>query len=383
MNREYGLEADLMKEAVAAAEKHWRCLHEMPEIAFNEYKTTEYIRNAAAQYPVQEIDLGMDTGYVCFLDAGAERTVALRADIDAVPAENGAKHLCGHDAHDATLLGAIHYLSGVSGLPCNVLFIFQPAEEGTRGARALIEHGLFEKSPQLPECIFGIHNRPEVTCGDVVVHRGPLMSEKSVFSITYTGRQGHGSLPHRCIDPVVAGCSFVCSMQTIVSRNTDPFQPVICTVSSIRAGQPNYSAPPETAEMTGYIRSFDHDTHARMEERVAALAESIAKAYECRCECTITPMVPAVCNSDAMYEKACKAVEMAIGREHIKDSAPCLASEDFAVYGKEIPEFFYWVGSGKPGEYNPPWHDPAFRMDPAYMKTAVPVLCASVMAADL
>lgn len=135
--------------------------------------------------------------------------------------------------------------------------------------------------------------------------------------------------------------------------------------------------------MTGYIRSFDHDTHARMEERVAALAESIAKAYECRCECTITPMVPAVCNSDAMYEKACKAVEMAIGREHIKDSAPCLASEDFAVYGKEIPEFFYWVGSGKPGEYNPPWHDPGFRMDPAYMKTAVPVLCASVMAEDM
>ena len=127
MNREYGLEADLMKEAVAAAEKHWSCLHEMPEIAFSEYKTTEYIRNAAAQHPVQEIDLGMDTGFVCFLDAGTDRTVALRADIDALPAENGAKHLCGHDAHAATLLGAIHYLSGVSGLPCNVLFIFQPA----------------------------------------------------------------------------------------------------------------------------------------------------------------------------------------------------------------------------------------------------------------
>ena len=105
MNREYGLEADLMKEAVAAAEKHWSCLHEMPEIAFSEYKTTEYIRNAAAQHPVQEIDLGMDTGFVCFLDAGTDRTVALRADIDALPVENGAKHLCGHDAHDATLLG--------------------------------------------------------------------------------------------------------------------------------------------------------------------------------------------------------------------------------------------------------------------------------------
>ena len=383
MNREYGLEADLMKEAVAAAEKHWSCLHEMPEIAFSEYKTTEYIRNAAEQYPVQEIDLGMDTGYVCYLDAGADRTVALRADIDALPAENGAKHLCGHDAHAATLLGAIHYLSGVSGLPCNVLFIFQPAEEGTRGAKTLIEHGLFEKAPQIPACIFGIHNRPEVICGDVVVHRGPLMSEKSVFSITYTGRAGHGSLPHRCVDPVVAGCNFVCSMQTVVSRNTDPFQPVICAVSSIRAGQLSHSAPPETAEITGYIRSLDHDTHARMEERVAALAENIAKAYECSCECTITPMVPAVNNTDAMYDKACKAVEMAIGREHIKDSAPSLASEDFAVYGKEIPEFFYWVGSGKPGEYNPPWHDPAFRMDPAYMKTAVPVLCASVMAEDM
>ena len=382
MNREYGLETELMKEAVAAAEKHWSCLHDMPEIAFHENMTTEYIRKAAAPYPVQEIDLGMDTGYVCFLDAGADRTVALRADIDALPSENGAKHLCGHDAHASTLLGAIHYLSGVSELPCNVLFVFQPAEEGTRGARALIEHGLLQKSPHRPDCIFGIHNRPEIDTGDVVVHRGPLMSEKSVFTITYTGRPGHGSLPHRCVDPVVAGCSFVCSMQTVVSRNVDPFQPVICTVNSIRAGQPNHASP-ETAEMTGYIRSFDHDTHARMEERVTALAENIAKAYECSCECTITPAVPAVFNTDDMYEIARKAAEMAVGREHITDSSPSLASEDFAVYGKEIPEFFYWVGSGTAGKYNPPWHDPGFTMDPEYMKTAVPVLCASVMDSDL
>jgi len=374
----YRFDADLMREAVAAADKHWKYLHDIPEPAFNEYKTTEYIRKTALQYPVTEIDLGMETGFVCWLDAGADRTVALRADIDALPTEDAPRHLCGHDSHAATLLGAIHYLSGATDLSNNVLFIFQPAEEGTRGARALLDHGVLERSPQFPSCIFGIHNRPEVLCGDVVVHRGPLMSEKSTFRIKYTGRPGHGSLPHKCIDPVVAGCSFVCSMQTAVSRNTDPFQPVICTVNSIRGGEPNHASP-ESAEMTGYIRSFDHDTHTRLEERVKSLAENIAAAYECSCKCEITPMVPAVDNKAEMYEMAMKAAEMAVGTDHITDASPSLACEDFALYGTVIPEFLYWVGSGTPGKANAPWHDPEFCMDPEYMKTAVPVLCASVI----
>lgn len=392
MEKYSALNSELIKESTAEAERHWKYLHTVPESAFCEYRTTEYIREAASHYPVKVIDLGMETGLICWLDAGSDETVALRADIDAVPTESGPMHLCGHDAHSSTLLGAMHYLcracemsddseSGIvkrRALPYNVLFIFQPAEEGTHGASDLLSRGLLDRSPQRPVRIFGIHNRPEVTCGDVVVHKGPLMSEKSVFSIRYTGKPGHGSLPHKCIDPVVAACTFVCSMQTVISRNVDPFEPAICTVNSVRAGQPDLSAV-ETADITGYIRSFDHGTHERMVGRVTRLAESTAEAYECKCECTVTHMVPAVDNSEEMYELALRAATLAAGEEHVIDTPPSLASEDFAVYGSEIPSFFYWVGSGIAGKENAPWHDRKFAMDPEYMKTAVPVMCASAL----
>lgn len=450
----------LMNEAVLKAEEHMKRLHKMPEKAFSEYETTAYIRKICESYCSDEgysldiIDIGMETGLVCYLDAGCDETVAFRADIDAVPTEQGAKHLCGHDAHAATLLGAIHYLcnanknsnyagvddadmcrdnhdacvdndvagesdgitvaggdNAVAGesdgravsredffMNCttderhallhNVLFIFQPAEEGTRGAKAMIEHGLFEKAPQKPIRIFGIHNRPEVNVGDVVVHRGALMSEKSIYKVVFKGRPGHGAKPHKCIDPIPAAASFTEAVQTIISRNINPLHPAICTVNSIKAGEPDVPVA-ETAVITGYIRSFNHDTHSLMEERIRTLAEGTAAEYRCEYEAEIIPMVPAVINSDEMYdlaykaaEQALKATEQAAGAEqiaeHIVDSEPDLASEDFAIYGEIIPSFLYWVGSGEPGVDSPSWHDENFRIADDYFKTAVPLIVACV-----
>ena len=373
------IEKEIMKQSVDLAEKHRKVLHEMPETGLSEFKTTEYIRRTCADYPVDLIDIGMETGAVCWLDAGRAETVALRADIDALPTENGPQHLCGHDSHTASLLGAMHYLCCVKdSLPYNVLFVFQPAEEGTRGAEAMLKHGLFDKVPQKPFRMFGIHNRPEVDCGDVVVHRGPLMAEKNIFRITYKGVTAHGSTPYKGIDPIVAAASLVTGIQTIVSKNTDPFEPVICTVNSINAGGPDIASP-ETALVTGYFRSYDHETHVRMDARLRKLAESIADAYECECETDIIHAVPAVFNSDEMYEIALRAAEAAVGRDHVVDSRPCMASEDFALFGEVIPSFFYWVGSGTPGKKCASWHDPAFRVDPHYTETAVSVLCASVL----
>ena len=163
-----------MKAAVKAAAEHWKYLHTIPEMAFSEFKTTEYIRKVCETYPVRIIDIGMETGLVCWLDAGSSRTVALRADIDAVPTADGPHHFCGHDSHSSALLGAMDYLCGTEGLPYNVLFIFQPAEEGTRGARAMLDHGLLEKVPQRPERIFGIHNRPETDFGKALTRSSLL-----------------------------------------------------------------------------------------------------------------------------------------------------------------------------------------------------------------
>ena len=368
-----------MTEAVNLADKHRKVLHSVPESALNERETTAYIKKACSAYPVKLIDIGMETGAVYYLDAGRDETVALRADIDALPTEHGPQHLCGHDAHAGTMLGAIHYLCAVrEKLPYNVLFIFQPAEEGTRGAKIMLDHGLLEKIPQKPVRIFGIHNRPEIDCGDVVVHKGPLMSEKNIYKITYIGVPGHGSLPHKCVDPIIAAASFVTGLQTVVSRNVDPFDPVICTVNSVTAGAPDIPVPKE-AVITGYFRSFNHETHVRMEERLRQLAESTAEAYECGCDISIVHAVPAVDNTEEMYLIALRAAEAAVGREHIVDSRACLASEDFAVFGEKIPSFFYWVGSGTPGKECASWHDPAFCVDPHYLETAVPVLCSSAL----
>lgn len=368
-----------MKQSVDLAEKHRKVLHEMPEKALSEFRTTEYIRSICADYPVELIDIGMETGAVYWLDAGKSETIGLRADIDALPTENGARHLCGHDSHTASLLGAMHYLCGVrERLPYNVLFIFQPAEEGTRGAKAMLDHGLLEKIPDMPVRLYGIHNRPEVDRGDVVVHKGPLMSEKNIFTVTFIGVPGHGSLPQECVDPIVAAAAFVTGLQTVVSRNVDPFEPVICTVNSVTAGAPDIPVPKD-AVVTGYFRSYDHKTHTRMGERLRRLAVSTADAYECGCDINVVHAVPAVNNSEEMYGIALRAAEAAVGKDHVIDSRPCMASEDFAVFGEAVPSFFYWVGSGTPGKKCAPWHDPEFRVDPHYTETAVPVLCASVL----
>ena len=175
------------------------------------------------------------------------------------------------------------------------------------------------------------------------------MSEKSVFRIGLTGKPGHGSMPHKCVDPLTAAASIIMGVRSIVSLNTDPFKPCICTVSSVHGGTTESSAP-ETARLSGYI-SFDSYTHARMEERLERLTRSTAEAYECGCEIEIERVVPAVDNSSEMYAPALKAAEKALemsecafgNKGSIVDSDPCLASEDFAVYGTELP-FRSYIG---------------------------------------
>lgn len=368
-----------IKESIRIAEEHRAVLHGVPEKAYEEHKTTAYIRKVCESYPVDIIGIGMETGLVCYLDAGKTDTVALRADIDAVPTENGPKHLCGHDAHAASLLGAMHYLCSIKDeLIHNVLFIFQPAEEDTTGAQSMLDNGLLEKVQQRPIRLFGIHNRPEADCGDIIVHQGGLMAEKSSFTIKYTGVVGHSSAPQKCIDPIVPAAALVSGIQTIVSKNVDPFEPVMCTVNSIRAGEPDVAVP-EHAVITGYIRSFNHVVHKRMEERLSTLARGIAHAYECDPDIEIRHLVPSVNNSAEMYAIALEAAESVADKEHIIDSRACVASEDFAVLAEAIPAFFYWVGSGTPGQNNAAWHDKAFNVDAHYTETAVPLLCAAAM----
>lgn len=368
-----------MKQAVAAAEKAVETLHRIPERSFREFETTRCVRDFCARCGVPLIDLGMETGAAAYLDCGKGASVALRADLDAVTTEEGPRHLCGHDYHTASLLGAMRYLSEHRGeLPRNVVFLFQPAEENTSGAAAMLAHGLLEKLPQKPERLFGIHNRPEIPRGQIAVHAGPLMAEKSEFSIRLAGRAGHGGTPHLCVDPLVAAADLTMALQTVVSRNVDPFDPAVCAVCSIMGGS-TVNLAPESVTLTGAVRTLRHDAHLRIRERLETLAEEIARGYECALELAWPLHIPGVVNGPEMTRAARSAAEKTVGAENVTDTAPCLGSEDFAVFGEAMPAFFYWVGSGVPGERSAAWHSPDFRVAEGYLSVAVPLLVRSAL----
>lgn len=362
--------------AVETAERFALQLHEMPERSFAEYRTTKIVREFCEACALRILDLGMDTGVVALLEAGGEDLVALRADIDAVDTESGPLHLCGHDYHTAALLGAVQYLSNHRAeLPYDVAFLFQPAEECTQGANAMFEHGLLEKLGRRPIRLFGIHNRPELPCGEIAVHPGTLMAEKSNFVLRLTGRTGHGGTPQACIDPIVAAAQFVVGAQSIVSRNVDPLEAAVCSVCSIHSGtEDNFT--PECAVLTGSVRSLNHEVHIRVCERLEKLARQTAEAFECQCQMELVRIVPAVDNRKELYDTALRAAERA---GQVVQTKPCLGSEDFAVFGQQMPSFFYWVGSGAPGKENAVWHSPDFRVAEGYLRTAVPLLIYSAM----
>ena len=388
------LDSQLLQKEISCAEQIRDLLHDHPEAAYQESFTTGQIRRKAETCrealtgdPGKHLnisDLGMETGLICLLDAGQKETIALRADIDSVETETGHKHLCGHDYHTAALLGAMGYLCrpGID-VPYNVLFIFQPAEETTDGAKAMLSHRLMEKLPQRPFRLFGIHNRPELPVGKIAVHQGALMAEKNNYQVTFKGKAGHGGTPHHCIDPITAAAQFILAMQSVVSKNVDPFDNAICGVFSIHSGT-EVNNPPDDAVLTGTIRSLSHEAFVRMIERVECIAKSCAACYECTADLEWIPLVPLLYNSKEMTEPAYRAARDTVGEANITDTKPTLASDDFAVFGQEIPSFYYWVGSGpsEPGQPGgKPWHDPGFCIAPGYLNVAVPLLIRAALGA--
>lgn len=349
-------------------------IHQNPELSFQEHSTTKLIRNFCTDCGLNIIDIGMPTGVVAYLNCGAASTVALRCDIDALTAApcagNGYKsvaHNCGHDHHTASLLACVKILSeNKSELKNNVVFIFQPAEEVTAGAQKMLDCGLLQALPEKPSAIFGIHNRPEIPLGRVAVHRGALMSAKTNFVIDINGKAGHGGQPHECVDPIVCSAAIISAVQTIVSRNTNPLDACVCTVCSVHGGTEDNQSP-ESVKMTGSIRALDKRIIDRCCERLTEITAATAKAYMCKQSIAFIPQVPAVYNSDAMYETALKCAVASFGEENTVDTAPVLGSEDFAVFGEHIPSFFYWVGSGSKDKPYTPWHSSSFCVDDNYL----------------
>ncbi len=365
-------------------------LHAYPELSFQEYRTTAILIEKLTALGLEIIDLDMETGVAALLRGALPgRTAALRADIDAIaqqePAGAGASqyrgvmHACGHDFHTACLYGAASLLATRrEELRGNVVFLFQPAEEVTQGAAAMVSHGLWEKLPARPDCLFGLHNRPELPCGQVAVIEGGIMSGKEHFELILHGVAGHGGSPHKCVDVVVPAAAIIQAVQSIVSRSTDPLDSLVCAVLSIHAGT-SENFVPDRLTMTGSIRAHGIDVMETAKRRLGELVRGISVAHGCTFELSFFPQVPPTVNSPAMTALARKAALAVVDEGNIIAPRPDMGSEDFSIFGRDVPSFFYWLGSGYPGRENAGWHSERFRTDDAALPFGAALLAESAL----
>ncbi|PYI52027.1 M20 metallopeptidase family protein [Paenibacillus flagellatus] len=350
-----------------------RDLHRNPELSFQESETAAKVaeRLRAMGY---EVRTGVGGHGIVADLTGAKPgpTIALRADMDALPIQEesglpyasqrpGVMHACGHDAHTTMLLGAARILLGHKDrIAGKVRFLFQSAEEINQGARSMIEQGALDGVDE----IYGLHNLPTLAAGKAATRYGSLMGSVDRIEITLEGKGGHGAIPDQSIDPVVAASAIVMGLQSAVSREISPFDPVVLTIGSLQAGD-TYNVIPHRASMTGTIRTFSPRVQASMKERVVRLVGQIAEAYRCKAAVDYIELTPVLVGDDRCVAHVERTIDAAIGADNRIEAAPTLAGEDFSLYLQKVPGCFFWLGSGpREGAENAyGLHHPKFRIE--------------------
>jgi amidohydrolase len=375
----------ILAEAKANAE--WmitrrRQLHLHPELAYEEVQTSALVCATLTELGIPHQKGFAKTGVVATLGNGSGPCVALRADMDALPIQEEADvefrstvpnrmHACGHDCHTAMLLGAAKLLKDHEAeLHGTVKLIFQPAEEGGGGAKRMCDEGALDGVPI--DRIFGIHVWPTRETGTVLGGAGVVLAAAKLIRIVIKGRGGHGALPHLTRDPIICAAKTIVEIQTIVSRETDPFTPTVVTIASIHGGDPNGpSVIPETVALDGTIRSLTDVGLTYVNQRIEEIAKAIAHANRCEVDVTQPFTCPATVNDAQCWDIARRAAEGIVGSEHVRAVDPIMGSEDFAFYRtqKNIPGCFTFLGVKAAGWDDFPVHHPKVRMD----ESALPI----------
>lgn len=357
-----------------------RDIHAHPELAFRETRTSdkvaEYLENIGLQ-----VHRGMaKTGVVASVSCGtSRRAIALRADMDALPLTElntfphhsknpGKMHACGHDGHTAMLLGAAEALVKTRDFDGTVVFIFQPAEEHEGGGRVMVEEGLFDRFPV--EMVFGLHNWPGLPAGSIGVTEGPVMAGADRFSITVSGRGGHAAMPHQAIDPVVAGAALVQALQTLVSRNTDPQEAAVVSVTRFNAGHAD-NVIPETAVIGGTVRSLTPEQQDRLEDGMRRICTGIETTYRVQIELQYSRGYPPTINAPDPTFIAREVARLVVGGDkvwtHLK---PSMGAEDFAYLSNVVPGCYVWLGNGM-GEGGCMLHSPHYDFNDEIIGTGI------------
>lgn len=336
-----------------------RDLHAHPELGFEETRTADLVAAKLAAFGC-EVHRGLGrTGVVGTLRAGSSaRAVGLRADMDALPVaeantfehrsrHQGKMHACGHDGHTTMLLGAARYLAETRNFDGSVHFIFQPAEEGLGGAKAMVEDGLFEKFPC--DAIFGMHNRPGLALGRFAVRAGPMMAAAAFFDIRVIGKGAHGARPEASIDPVLVAAHIAIALQSIVSRNTPPLDSAVLSVTKIHGGDA-YNVIPQTAALAGTVRAFSRDLMSLVETSMRRIAEGVAEGYGATAELDFRVMFAPTVNDPREAEFAAGICTELVGDQNVDRNPPLnMASEDFSFMLELVPGCYVNIGNGVGG----------------------------------
>ncbi|MDA9464097.1 M20 aminoacylase family protein [Bradyrhizobium sp. CCBAU 53415] len=347
-----------------------RDLHAHPEIGFEEVRTSGIVADKLKSWGI-EVHRGLGgTGVIGVIKGkgtGGKR-IGLRADMDALPMEENTNlkwsskiprrfHGCGHDGHTTMLLGTARYLAETRNFDGTVHLIFQPAEEGLGGARAMIKDGLFEKFPC--DELYGLHNAPDLNHGEIAILPGPAMASADFFDLRITGYGAHGAMPERSKDAVIIATTLAQAIQTIVSRNVEPLQAAVISITQIHAGSA-YNVIPGDAHLCGTIRTFSKEVRTLIAERIRTICAGIASAYSCVIDVdirdTFDVLVNQVEQSKVVEEVARTIVDPA---NVITRTQPKMGSEDFADMLQTVPGAYFWVGH----DGSVPVHNPGFVLD--------------------
>ncbi|MDF1601523.1 M20 family metallopeptidase [Mesorhizobium sp. YIM 152430] len=362
-----------------------RDFHANPEIGFEETRTAGIVAEKLKSWGI-EVHTGIGkTGVVGVLQGkgGSERAVGLRADMDALPMDEetnlpwrstapGKFHGCGHDGHTTMLLGAARYLAETRDFSGKAVFIFQPAEEGLGGARAMLADGLFDKFPC--DEIYGMHNNPMAAPNKVGVKPGPAMAGSTFFDIYVKGVGSHGAMPHHSKDPIVAVTSLVQSLQSIVSRNVPAVKPAVLSVTQIHSGSA-YNVVPDKAVICGTIRYFDDEVKDLIHARIRDMCEGYSKMFGIEVKPDLREIFTVLMNDDKLSETYLEAASDIVGIDNItNENELVMGSEDFADMLKAVPGAYCTIGHG--GDV--PVHNPGFIFDDAILPVGASVMARIV-----
>ncbi len=352
--------------------KKWRHqLHAIPEIAFDEEKTAQFVEQKLASFGVKVHPRMAGTGVIGSISAGpagssSEKSIALRADLDALPivektdvsycsTHAGMMHACGHDGHTTMLLGAAQYLSQHQNFNGTVYFVFQPAEENEGGGRVLVEQGFFKKFPV--DAIYGMHNWPGLEAGKFAIRSGPVMAAYDVFDIIINGKGGHAAAPHNTIDPIVIAGQVITAVQNISARQCNPQDAVVVSITRMHAGD-SYNVIPETAQLSGTVRTFSHHVQGKIITQLEQIVKSICEAYGATAEIDYQKRYPSTINSETETENALLAAMEVVGNDNIiRDNPPSMGSEDFSFLLNESKGCYVSIGNGESASLHNPHYN--------------------------